>query len=157
MSGTKSSGGELRVDRRSFVGQGLKAVAAIAALPALSSLLSGCGGDEQGSQPAAPTPAATPPQPAEAPPAPPQAAPAPTGEAPAAAGERPLVTEVAAMAPTVQALQYVNQSTKPDQRCASCLFFSEPAGGRGKCQLFTQGFVSEGGWCTSWSAKPAAS
>jgi hypothetical protein len=61
------------------------------------------------------------------------------------------------MAPTVQALQYVHQSAKPDQKCSNCMFFTAEGGGLGKCQLFAQGYVEETGWCSSWTAKvPAA-
>jgi hypothetical protein len=77
--------------------------------------------------------------------------------APAAwAEEEKLVTETPASAATVTALQYKNKSDKPDQSCSNCQFFTATAGGRGKCQLFTQGgLVSETGWCMSWTKKLA--
>jgi hypothetical protein len=92
----------------------------------------------------------------EAPESPPAAGPA-AGEAggPAGGGES-LVTEVPAMKPTVEALQYVNQSAKADQRCANCQMFTARTQTRGKCQLFSQGLVSSQGWCTSWVAKVAS-
>lgn len=64
-----------------------------------------------------------------------------------------LVTEVAAMQATVEALQYTNQSTKPDQRCEGCQFYTPTGDSRGSCQLFSQGKVSASGWCTSWAKK----
>jgi hypothetical protein len=76
--------------------------------------------------------------------------------APAArAEEEKLVTETPAAALTVQALQYKNQSDKPDQNCANCQFYTAKAGGLGKCQLFLQGLVHEKGWCMSWTKKLA--
>jgi hypothetical protein len=69
------------------------------------------------------------------------------------AEEEKLVTEIPAVAATVQALQYTNQSEKPDQSCANCQFYTPASGGRGKCQLFVQGLVAEKGWCMSWTKK----
>src|SRR5262245_32848738 len=74
--------------------------------------------------------------------------------APAArAEEEKLVTEIPAVAATVQALQYRVKSEKPDQSCSNCQFFTATSGGRGKCQLFVQGVVDEKGWCMSWTKK----
>jgi len=54
----------------------------------------------------------------------------------------------------VQALQYKNQSDKPDQHCSVCQFYTPAGGGRGKCQLFALGgLVSETGWCMSFTKK----
>ena len=64
-----------------------------------------------------------------------------------------LVTEVADQAPMVAALQYVNESAKPDQKCADCQFYTPGDGGKGKCQLFQKGLVAEGGWCASYVKK----
>jgi len=71
------------------------------------------------------------------------------------AEDEKLVTETPAAAPTVQALQYKNQSDKPDQICSNCQFYTAKAGGQGKCQLFMQGLVTEKGWCMSWTKKVA--
>jgi hypothetical protein len=70
-----------------------------------------------------------------------------------ARAEDEMVTEVEAMKPTVQALQYVSESTKPDQSCKLCQFYTPVENGKGKCQLFVQGLVSENGWCMSWTKK----
>jgi High potential iron-sulfur protein len=70
-----------------------------------------------------------------------------------AEGDR-LVTEIPANQPMLGALQYVNQSTKPDQHCASCVLFQPASEGRGHCGLFREGLVSAQGWCASWSKKP---
>ncbi len=70
-----------------------------------------------------------------------------------ARAEDKMVTEVEAMKPTVQALQYVDASDKPDQNCANCQFYTAGDGGKGKCQLFMEGLVTEGGWCMSWTKK----
>ena len=72
---------------------------------------------------------------------------------PALAADEKLVTETPAVAATVQALQYKNQSDKPDQHCSICQFYTPVGGGHGKCQLFVQGLVSEGGWCMSYTKK----
>ncbi len=154
---TKGMGQELRLDRRSFVGMGLKTLAALAAAPTASALVAGCGGGKEDPKPspAAPAPSGGAAKPDAAPAAPERKPPAPTAS-PDAAGEQTLVTEVEAMRPTVQALQYVSASAKPDQLCSNCLFYTAAQDGRGKCQLFTQGVVAEGGWCSSWSAKPSA-
>lgn len=119
-----------------------------------------------------PRPEAQAPQPAPAEPKPPAAAeskppavaepkpPASSASPPPAASEPAadaLVTEVAAMKPTVEALQYVNQSTKPDQSCSGCQFYTAQTAERGKCQLFPQGLVSSGGWCTSWTKRVTTS
>ena len=64
-----------------------------------------------------------------------------------------LVTEIADQAPMVAALQYTNESAKPDQKCADCQFYTPGDGGKGKCQLFQKGLVTEGGWCASWVKK----
>jgi hypothetical protein len=69
------------------------------------------------------------------------------------AEEEKLVTEIPAVAPTVQALQYKLVSDKPDQTCSNCQFYTPTSGGRGKCQLFVQGLVNEKGWCMSWTKK----
>jgi len=80
---------------------------------------------------------------------------APTAETPRASGSPAtrLVTEVPAMASLVEQLQYVNESPKPDQNCANCLFYTARMEDRGKCQLFAQGLVAAEGWCASWAAK----
>jgi hypothetical protein len=57
------------------------------------------------------------------------------------------------MRPTVEALQYVHVSQKPDQKCSGCQFYTPAAGERGKCQLFQQGLVEAGGWCASFVAR----
>jgi len=62
-------------------------------------------------------------------------APAPAGES----GEGQLVTEVAAVASVVSALQYVNESAKPDQNCANCQPYTAGSWQRGKC---TEGGVT---------------
>ncbi len=64
-----------------------------------------------------------------------------------------LVTEVEAMKPTVQALQYVHKSVKADQNCINCQFYTAGEGDQGKCQLFPQGLVAGPGWCMSWTKK----
>jgi hypothetical protein len=124
--------------------------------------LAGCSGGEEtpragGTGGAAP-PTPPPPAPPAAPPTPPPAAPAaqPPTPPPAASGGTPgdaLVTEVEAMRPTVEALQYVHVSQKPDQKCSGCQFYTPASGERGKCQLFQQGLVEAGGWCASWVAR----
>jgi anaerobic selenocysteine-containing dehydrogenase len=63
------------------------------------------------------------------------------------------VMEVESMKPTVQALQYTDTSDKPDQTCANCQFYTPGEGGSGKCQLFVEGTVTDGGWCMSWTKK----
>lgn len=54
----------------------------------------------------------------------------------------------------IQALQYVEQTEKPDQNCANCLFWQAPTGDSecGGCQLFP-GPVNPNGWCSTWQAK----
>jgi hypothetical protein len=145
------------LDRRAFVGMGLRTLGTIAALPTAAALLAGCGGGEEAAKPSPSAPAAkggtAKPDAAPAAPEPKPAAPA---TPPADAGARTLVTEVEAMRPTVEALQYVSASTRPDQHCSNCLFYTAAEGGLGKCQLFLQGYVEERGWCSSWSARPSA-
>jgi hypothetical protein len=146
-----------RLDRRAFVGIGLRTLGTIASLPTAAALLAGCGGGEETAKPSPSAPAAKDgtamPDAAPAAPEPKPAAPA---ASPADAGARTLVTEVEAMRPTVEALQYVKESTRPDQQCSNCLFYTAAEGGLGKCQLFLQGYVDERGWCSSWSARPSA-
>ncbi|MDP6075436.1 MAG: high-potential iron-sulfur protein [Myxococcota bacterium] len=137
---------ESRVDRRGFVGIGLRAVAAVFALPAAASLLASCGNGEQPAAPQAPSPPK-----AAAPAAPPVPAASPPG-----GGTEQLITEIAGSAAMVQALQYVNQSAKPDQNCGNCQLYTAQSGGVGKCQLFATGLVKEAGWCASWAAKVTA-
>lgn len=114
-----------------------------------------CGsGSETAGETPAPEPV-TPPAPPK-PPSPPPAAEPPAAEPPAASaggGEGQLVTEVAASAALVSALQYRNASSNPDQRCGNCQLFTAREGDLGKCQLFPEGLVKESGWCTSWAAK----
>ena len=74
---------------------------------------------------------------------------------PAFAEDEKLVTETPAVAATVQALQYKNASDKPDQHCSMCQFYTPKGAGHGKCQLFVQGLVSDGGWCMSYTKKVA--
>lgn len=99
-------------------------------------------GKDSGMSGSMPKASPTPPQPQAA-----QAQPSPAAADP---GTDALVTEVPAMATLVQTLGYVNQSEKPDQRCASCALFYDRQDGRGHCRLFSQGLVSTEGWCTSW-------
>lgn len=51
------------------------------------------------------------------------------------------------------ALQYVDATPNPAQRCDNCRFYNQPTGGSacGGCQLFA-GPVAPGGWCASWVA-----
>ena len=88
---------------------------------------------------------------AAAPAAPPVPAASPPG-----GGTEQLITEIAGSAAMVQALQYVNQSAKPDQNCGNCQLYTAQSGGVGKCQLFATGLVKEAGWCASWAAKVTA-
>lgn len=146
-----------RVDRRRLLKAALRIGLAVPAAGAvLGSVLTGCGrGREE--EAGAPEPEA-PPAPApevEEPASPGEAAPpaAEPGSPPApGGGERPLVTEVPAMEATVQTLQYTNESPHPDQQCSNCQFYTAAGGGLGRCQLFTEGYVREGGWCQSWTA-----
>ncbi len=184
MTGMRNAMTESRVDRRGFVGIGLRAVAAVFALPAAASLLASCGNGEQPAAPQAPSPppdrpaapqAPSPPPDRPAAPAPspppdrpaaPQAPSPPKAAAPAAppvpaasppgGGTEQLITEIAGSAAMVQALQYVNQSAKPDQNCGNCQLYTAQSGGVGKCQLFATGLVKEAGWCASWAAKVTA-
>jgi len=64
-----------------------------------------------------------------------------------------LVSDIAANAPMVTALQYVPKSVKPDQTCGNCQLYTAGEGDTGKCQLFINGIVPKGGWCMSWAAK----
>ena len=75
------------------------------------------------------------------------------GATAAHAADDQLVTEVPASGVMVTALQYTNESAKPDQNCANCQLYTTGEGGKGKCQLFQQGLVTEGGWCASWTKK----
>lgn len=114
------------------------------------------GGSESGAPPAAPRPAAAAPAPPQATPGPAAAEKAggpPGGSGAGTATGDALVTEIDAMKPTVQALQYVHASTKPDQLCSSCQFYTAKSAERGSCQLFVQGLVEAGGWCSSWTKR----
>ena len=64
-----------------------------------------------------------------------------------------LVTEEPSAQAIVQALGYVNESAKPDQKCGNCQLYTAGEGGTGKCQLFPAGLVKETGWCMSWTKK----
>ena len=56
--------------------------------------------------------------------------------------------------PAAKALQYVTQSTKPDQKCGTCNQFQGKAGdAQGPCTIFTGKTVASSGWCMSWSKK----
>lgn len=72
-----------------------------------------------------------------------------------ARAEDQLITEIEAAKPTAQALQYANESPKAaeGQTCGTCQLYTAGEGGKGKCQLFPQGLVTEGGWCLSWAKK----
>lgn len=56
--------------------------------------------------------------------------------------------------PTAKALGYVNNSAKPDQKCANCAQFqgqaADPSGG---CNIFAGKSVAAGGWCSVWVKK----
>jgi hypothetical protein len=56
--------------------------------------------------------------------------------------------------PTAKALGYVNNSAKPDQKCANCAQYqgqaADPGGG---CTIFTGKSVAAGGWCSVWAKK----
>ena len=74
-----------------------------------------------------------------------------------ARAEDMLVTEMddPNAASLVAALGYVNVSTTEGQNCSNCLFYEATADGKGKCLLISVpgGLVTEGGWCSSFSAK----
>jgi hypothetical protein len=55
---------------------------------------------------------------------------------------------------TRQALNYVDESAKPDQQCSNCRFWQPDKfeGACGGCQLF-KGAVDPQGWCASWVAQ----
>ena len=147
-----------RIDRRGFVGLAVKTAAAVVAMPAASAWLAGCGSGEEtapATPPSRPEPKPAAPTPPKPTPTPKPAAEVPSKPVPAAAGEEELVTNVAAAAGMVSALQYVNTSVQPDQNCANCLFYKAQENDLGKCELLPMGLVKEGGWCSSWSAKPA--
>ena len=50
-----------------------------------------------------------------------------------------------------EALNYTDESPKPDQFCSNCQLFVEPASGKfcGGCNVL-KGPVSPDGWCTAW-------
>ena len=57
--------------------------------------------------------------------------------------------------PTAKALGYVNDSAKPDQKCANCaLFQGQATDARGGCSIFAGKSVASGGWCSGWAKKP---
>jgi High potential iron-sulfur protein len=57
--------------------------------------------------------------------------------------------------PTAKALGYVNDSAKPDQKCANCALFQGAAiDSRGGCSIFAGKSVAAGGWCSGWAKKP---
>jgi hypothetical protein len=156
----RSGGKEMQDDDRGGttrreVLRGTKRLALVLPLAGLASSawLSGCGsGDEPTSEPQV-DPVASKPAPPSTEPAPrlaPEPDPPVAGDA---AGGGGLVTDLAASAPLVAALQYTNVSQKADQNCAGCQLFTAGGGGLGKCQLFAQGAVTEAGWCASWAAK----
>ncbi len=137
MTGMRNAMTESRVDRRGFVGIGLRAVAAVFALPAAASLLASCGNGEQPAAPQAPSPPPDRPAAPQAPSPPKAAAPAAPpvpAASPPGGGTEQLITEIAGSAAMVQALQYVNQSAKPDQNCGNCQLYTAQSGGVGKCQ-----------------------
>jgi len=56
--------------------------------------------------------------------------------------------------PTAKALGYVNDSAKPDQKCANCAQFTgQAADARGGCNIFAGKSVAGGGWCSVWAKK----
>ena len=56
--------------------------------------------------------------------------------------------------PTAKALGYVNDSTKPDQKCATCAQFTGQAtDARGGCNIFVGKSVAATGWCSVWAKK----
>jgi hypothetical protein len=56
--------------------------------------------------------------------------------------------------PTAKALGYVNDSAKPDQKCANCAQFTGQASdARGGCNIFAGKSVAAGGWCSVWAKK----
>jgi hypothetical protein len=63
------------------------------------------------------------------------------------------VMEVESMKPTVQALQYTDTSDKFFNDTATTEIYTPGEGGSGKCQLFVEGTVTDGGWCMSWTKK----
>ncbi len=75
--------------------------------------------------------------------------------APPAAAEETgkLITDIEGNASMVNALGYVGESPKADQRCGNCQLFVGADEGVGKCQLFQQGGVPAKAWCKSWVAK----
>ena len=63
----------------------------------------------------------------------------------------PLVDPSSAQA---QALQYVEQSPKPDQNCANCsLYQAEEGSEKGPCPLFPGNAVLAAAWCSAYVPK----
>jgi hypothetical protein len=69
--------------------------------------------------------------------------------------------------PTAQALGFVtdaskvdtaaNPTFKPNQKCSTCAQYQGKAGdASGGCNIFVGKSVPAGGWCKTWSQKPAA-
>jgi hypothetical protein len=69
--------------------------------------------------------------------------------------------------PTAQALGFVTDATKvdtasnptfkPNQKCSTCAQYQGKAGdASGGCNIFVGKSVPAGGWCKTWSQKPAA-
>ncbi len=151
------SAGTIVLERRRFLRLGALAVVALPSVPAL---LAACGPSDGSGGSTAPAPA-SPAKEAEGARATSPAAPAapaprpsePAAPAPPAGGETRLVTEVPANAGQVQALQYVNETAKPDQHCGNCIFYTPQGDEMGRCQLFAQGVVKSTGWCRSWQRK----
>jgi hypothetical protein len=132
----------------------------------LAHALVACGANEPETRPgtAPPRAGANPPPGAGSPPQPRREDPAdragaerPTPPGAAAGGndDTRLVTDVPAMKPLVESLGYVAQSPKPDQRCDNCLLYTAVGAERGRCQLYAQGKVAAGAWCTSWTKQQA--
>lgn len=145
--------------RRELLAGSLRAAAALPLALLAGGALTGCPSEgtapQQPPAPPKPTEPAAPPPDSPAPPVRPTEPALP--EPPQAGGGAPdgvaLVSQLPEQAPMVAALQYVDASPNPDQRCANCQLFSAAEGGVGKCQLFATGFVREGGWCASWAQR----
>jgi len=64
--------------------------------------------------------------------------------------------EADGLTPTQQAqrssLHYTDPAPNKAATCSACAFFSEPAGGCGKCQILGSA-VSAGAHCDSWSKR----
>lgn len=63
--------------------------------------------------------------------------------------------KVAAKTDVTKFPKRADAAAKKEQFCKNCQFYTSVNAKKGKCQIFVGKLVESGGWCNTWTKKPA--